>query len=180
MHLELDDETFLYFAYGSNMYVPRLTAPTRAPSARALCAGYVVGRRLTFNKVSKDGSGKCDCLETGNPDDRIFGVLFAVNVGDRRNLDRVEGVRNGYEVQNVDVITSDRNIQALTYVATDTSKGVRPYDWYWEFVLRGAEEAGHPEDHVRLIRNTVWVKDPDDARAHRERAILQSSSGAHE
>lgn len=33
------------------MYVPRLNAPGRAPSARALGAGYVVGRRLTFNNL---------------------------------------------------------------------------------------------------------------------------------
>ena len=75
MTLRKDADDFLYFAYGSNMSVSKLTAPTRAPSARLICSGYVTGRRLTFDKASKDSSGKCDCELTVNSDDRVYGVV---------------------------------------------------------------------------------------------------------
>ena len=48
--------TFLYFAYGSNMFVRRLVA--RTPSAVRIATAFVEGRRLVFDKVSTDGSGK--------------------------------------------------------------------------------------------------------------------------
>jgi hypothetical protein len=42
-------ETFLCFAYGSNMLTRRLAA--RTPSAVAVGTAYVEGYRLTFDKV---------------------------------------------------------------------------------------------------------------------------------
>jgi gamma-glutamylcyclotransferase len=50
--------TSLYFAYGSNMFARRLSA--RTPSAMRIGTGFVEGRKLTFDKVSTDGSGKCE------------------------------------------------------------------------------------------------------------------------
>jgi hypothetical protein len=47
-------ETLLYFAYGSKMLTRRLTA--RTPSAVVVGNSYVEGYRLTFDKVSTDGS----------------------------------------------------------------------------------------------------------------------------
>ena len=68
--------TFLYFAYGANMLFRRLHASDRAPSAVAIDIGFVRGRRFSFGKVSRDGSGKCDLEATGNLKDRAYGVLF--------------------------------------------------------------------------------------------------------
>jgi hypothetical protein len=48
----------LIFAYGSNMLERRLTA--RTPSAIPVGTAYVEEYRLTFDKVSTDGSGKCE------------------------------------------------------------------------------------------------------------------------
>lgn len=95
MTLRIDADNFLYFAYSSNISVSRLTARTRAPSAKLICSGYVTGRRLTFDKVSKDGSGKCDCELTGNSDDRVYGVVFSIHTSDRPSLNRAEGNRHG-------------------------------------------------------------------------------------
>jgi hypothetical protein len=57
-------DTFLYFAYGSNMLTRRLTLPARAPSAVCAGTGYVECHRLAFDKVSRDGSGKADIEAT--------------------------------------------------------------------------------------------------------------------
>jgi len=67
---------FLYFAYGSNVSARRLAASKRAPSATRVAVGYMLGRRLAFDKFSaRDLSGKCDCEATSNGVDRIYGVV---------------------------------------------------------------------------------------------------------
>ena len=53
-----DTETFLYFAYGSNMFTRRLKE--RTPSVAVADTGFVEGHRLAFDKVSRDGSGKAN------------------------------------------------------------------------------------------------------------------------
>lgn len=69
----MEAEFFLYFAYGSNMLFRRLKA--RTPSARLVGVGHVLGYRLVFDKVSKDGSGKCDIERTGVNADMVYGAL---------------------------------------------------------------------------------------------------------
>src|SRR5437773_1939720 len=83
--------TFQYFAYGSNMLTRRLSAADRAPSAKRIGIGYLEGRRLTFYKVSQDGSGKCDAEATAKKTDRVYGVIFEIPLTDEATLDRAEG-----------------------------------------------------------------------------------------
>jgi gamma-glutamylcyclotransferase len=89
--------TFLYFGYGSNMLTSRLRAQT--PSANPEGIGFVEGHRLTFDKVSLDGSGKCDIEETGNPADRVFRIASTEAVA----LDKAEG--SGYRKGDLQVVT---------------------------------------------------------------------------
>src|SRR5271170_4454468 len=81
---------FIYFAYGSNMFTRRIAA--RVPSAIFSGTGYIRERRLTFNKVSIDGSGKCDIEGTANPNDLVYGVLFEIDSNEKGELDRAEGL----------------------------------------------------------------------------------------
>ena len=59
-------DKILYFAYGSNMFSRRLKHSTRVPSAEVVGVGSIKGYRLTFDKRSNDGSGKCDAEATTN------------------------------------------------------------------------------------------------------------------
>lgn len=71
----------------------------RLPSAKVVARGFVTGYKLAFDKVSKDGSGKCDCEHTGNDGDRVYGVIFLVLCSERAALDRFEGAGNGYPLR---------------------------------------------------------------------------------
>ena len=62
----------LYFAYGSNMLSRRLAA--RVSSAHRIATGCVIGRKLTFDKVGRDASGKCDIELTEIDTDRVHFV----------------------------------------------------------------------------------------------------------
>jgi len=164
--------TFIYFSYGSNMLERRLKTADRAPSARFIGIGFVTGRRLTFDKISVDGSGKCDIEATGNHRDRVYGVLFEINNTEKAALDRVEGLGKGYDDEIVRVVTADGASDAVTYVALMKAPDLRPYDWYKAFVVAGAVEHGLPGDYVDRLRAIGSWTDPDKERRAAQEAIL--------
>jgi gamma-glutamylcyclotransferase len=170
---------FLYFAYGSNMSSRRLTMPRRAPSATRVAVGYVPARRLTFDKFSiKDGSGKCDCEATGNPADRVYGVVYRIATSDRAALDDAEGLHRGYRHEVLSVIAGATTIHALAYVATDKRPGLPVFDWYLKHVLVGAVENGLPADYIETLRRVSTVVDKEEARVAEESAISSPKSAA--
>ena len=163
---------FLCFAYGSNMSSRRLTAPERAPSATRVTVGYVPGRRLTFDKFStRDRSGKCDCEATGDPTDRVYGVVYRIAMSERAALDEAEGLHHGYRDEILTVIAEYATHRALAYVATDKRPGLPIFDWYVEHVLAGAAENGLPSGYVEAMRQITTVVDENRGRAAKERAL---------
>jgi hypothetical protein len=136
------NDSFLYFAYGSNMLTHRLRG--RAPTARAIGTGFVEGHRLAFDKVSTDGSGKCNIEPTNSPADRVYGVLFRIAASDAQFLDEAEGLGRGYQKRDVRVVCPSVTEAAVAYLADRTNPTLAPYDWYMEFVVRGAIEHSLP------------------------------------
>lgn len=139
------DDRFLYFAYGSNMLTRRLRAARRAPSAVAIGVGYVPGHRLTFDTVStgkRQSSGTCDMEATGDATDRLYGVLFSISKTDEKSLDREEGLDRGYRKKHDRCLHRHRHQTSGRVHATQKDPTSRPYHWYKEFVVRGAEEHG--------------------------------------
>ena len=166
------NNTFVYFAYGSNMLARRLRAGDRAPSSHPIGTGYVTGRRLTFDKISVDGSGKCDIEATENVEDRVYGVLFEIARADKDTLDRVEGLGKGYDDDIVPVVTGDGALDAVTYVAIMKDPDLKPYHWYKAFVVAGALEHGLPRAYIESLNSVESVADPDDERREAQQAIL--------
>jgi len=164
--------TFLYFSYGANMLSRRLNALDRAPSAIAIDVGFVQGRRFSFGKVSRDGSGKCDLEATGNPKDRAYGVLFKINVNEKQALDDAEGLGIGYSEANVQVVTSTGVYTALTYVASYKEDPLLPYQWYKASVIAGAVEHGLPDEYVVWLRTFEAKSDANTKRRTEREALI--------
>ncbi|PSJ44476.1 gamma-glutamylcyclotransferase [Zobellella endophytica] len=161
-----------YFAYGSNMSLARLCA--RVPGARPLGRFRLAGHRLCFHKVGRDGSGKCDAAETGNPADGVHGVVFALPPGGKARLDEVEGRGQGYGDKWVWVEDAGgRRWRAFTYYATRRDPGLRPYCWYLHHVLVGAREAALPADYIGALEAVACRPDPDPGRNAEEGAIYR-------
>jgi hypothetical protein len=164
---------FLYFAYGSNMLSRRLLA--RTPSAVAVGVGYATGRRLTFDKVSSDGSGKCDIEPTSHPTDRVYGVLFEIATAEKPALGDAEGLGKGYREERVKVITPSATPEALAYVATAKEPALRPYHWYKALVVAGAAEHALPQAYVEWLRTVDSKPDPNTKRRGENEALLFGS-----
>jgi len=167
--------TFLYFAYGSNMLTRRLAE--RTPSAVAVGAAFITGYRLTFDKVSTDGSGKCD-IEAAGPDDRAWGVLFRIANSEEAALDDAEGLGYGYRKGQAQVhtVTPVSRQNAVAYFATQKSAALLPYHWYKAMVIAGAVEHGLPPDWIERLRDVASKQDMKDSRRKNREAILAGTS----
>lgn len=160
-----------YFAYGSNMSTDRLRR--RVPSAQAIGHAELPAHQLHFHKPGRDGSAKCDIALPGHTDDvSVWGVVFRIDPGHRPRLDAAEDLHRGYGIKNVTVrLPAGRWLKAFTYYALQIDKGIRPFSWYREHVLRGAREHGLPAGYVAMIEAIECLDDHDAVRHRRELAV---------
>lgn len=165
----MSTDTFMYFAYGSNMLFARLRE--RCPSAELVGMTELAGYELRWHKRSRDGSGKCDIIQSDNS--RAFGVLYQIADADKRALDRAEGLGNGYKEDRVQVCLEGTSLTASTYQATDVDESLKPYSWYQALVIGGAKEHGLPEDYVQQLRVITSMEDPDRARHEKEMRLIR-------
>jgi cation transport regulator ChaC len=160
-----------YFAYGSNMWTPRLRE--RVPSCQFVAVARLVRHKLCFHKRSIDESSKCDAFETGSDGDLVWGVVFDVPSSEKTRLDRAEGLGNGYDEKTVNVTTrSGDRLDAITYYAETSAirDSMSPYTWYKDLVLNGAKEHELPADYIASSIETVAaLEDPDKARDKQNR-----------
>jgi gamma-glutamylcyclotransferase (GGCT)/AIG2-like uncharacterized protein YtfP len=162
-----------YFAYGSNLYVPRITA--RVPSAVPEAIGYVGRYTLAFHKRSIDGSAKADAFYTEKANDRIWGAVYRIHLDEQPLLDKHEFLGVGYNRVNVNVVTAgETSMEAWMYVARtsaiDTS--LRPYGWYLEYVVRGAHQHRLPLCHISKLYQIETLRDPDPDREASHEPLL--------
>ena len=167
-----------YFAYGSNMFVQRIRQPDRAPSAVPVSTASLPGYRLYFHKRSvRDGSGKCNIVQTRLPGDEVHGVLFELTAGNVGDLDAAEGLKRGYDRREIEVLASSGWQKAFTYVAQRhfVVQALRPYHWYKDFVVAGADEHVLPSTYRMGLRAVRSDPDPDSSRDRAARQILRLS-----
>ena len=158
-----------YFAYGSNLCLPRLTS--RVPGVNALGPAVLPGYELRWHKRSVDGSGKCSIEPSASAAAVVHGALYTIPKAEKHLLDRVE---DGYEEITVAVQSSHGSVSAQTYVAGPTriDDSLRPYAWYRDLVVSGAESHNLPAEYVESLRLVVVWQDQDVERASRNRVSL--------
>jgi hypothetical protein len=158
-----------YAAYGSNLHPTRLLQ--RAAGASLLGAAAVGGRALRFHKRSVDGSGKCNLIES---DGEIHLAVYELEPRDRDHLDWVEGVGAGYEIAEIDLPAYGR---CFLYSAADShiDESLKPYSWYKELVLVGAEYLGFPKPYIEAIAAVETLVDPDPVRHSENMRIVEKA-----
>lgn len=147
-----------YAAYGSNLHPLRLRA--RTPSAQLAGTAYLPGWSLRFHKRSIDASGKCS-ISMGSSG--VYVAVYRMSAADKRELDRIEGVGDGYVDARIAVPEFG---ECATYIAADSrvDETLQPYDWYKELVLLGCEKLGLPPHYARRIESVAATPDPDRDR----------------
>lgn len=158
--------TFFYFAYGSNMLPARLIC--RCPSAKAVGLGVARAWSLEFSKASKDGSGKATLVAA--PNSAVPGVIFEIELGERRQLDQHEGVGFGYRRDDAFAVEGSP-APTSSYLGTALDEALRPYDWYLATIIAGAEHHGLDAGHIAALRRILFLEDTELDRKTRVAAI---------
>lgn len=164
------------FSYGSNMLYNRIAE--RVKSAKVIGNGYITGHTLRFHKISKDESGKANIYQTDDSKNIVWGVIIQLDLLDKPILDGFEGLGYGYEEKEVRVNLPDNlEIGATVYVAEEKSidEELKPYDWYYNFVVEGAKENKLPEEYIDMISKTEFVVDKDEKRKKKNEEILKKN-----
>lgn len=162
--------TFLYFAYGSNMLPARLR--DRCPSARPIGVGIAREFSLEFSKPSKDLSGKATLVVAEGA--HVPGVIFEIDLAERSELDRHEGLGSGYRREDalvIDDLVRGGTVQTSSYLGTSLDTRLKPFDWYLAIVIAGANHHGLDAGHIAALKATEFVDDTDLDRKTRVAAI---------
>lgn len=162
----------LYFAYGSNMSIPRLS--DRISGLSKIGIGTLNDHALEFHKASQDGSAKCDIAITELNNSIVIGIVFEFAVDQLEKLHKVEGHGKGYESKYVSISLDDGSeLEALTYFATNIDKRLKPYHWYKHHVVYGAIESGLPDWYIERLEAVDSVDDIDPAREFEQMSLYR-------
>ena len=166
-----------YFAYGPNMFTFGLEK--KIGGVEILGIGKLFKYILEFNVPSPDDSLKANALFTGNNEDEVIGIVFKINTNRKEDLDKAEGLGIGYTEKEIEIelIEKEEKLNAFTYVANniDNSGSSKPYDWYLELIIKGAEEHQLPKEYVSKIQSTFSKEDPHPFRKNIKTNIFNES-----
>lgn len=135
-----------YFAYGSNMSLPRLEA--RVGAVAVVGWASLTGYRHRFSKRGEDGSGK------GNIEIDASGVVHGViyELGGAQ-LAALHPYESGYRIIDVEVMArvASRSLRAVTYEALAPTAGLVPTAEYLAHYRSGMREHGLPEEYAAIV-----------------------------
>lgn len=162
-----------YFAYGSNLHPIRLVE--RVASAKLIGVTSLQEYSLAFHKKSTDGSAKCNIHASNRSLNRVHGALYSLNAEHKGLLDEYEGKGYGYTDNIITIKYSGRQYEAFTYTAQPSYivDNLKPYDWYKQLVLLGAQYLEFPDDYISSIQLIRPMEDPDLARREEHEELIE-------
>ncbi|KAG4078398.1 hypothetical protein HA402_013108 [Bradysia odoriphaga] len=155
------NETFMYFAYGSNLLSRRIHFQN--PTAVRRGTGKLKDYRLDFNTQSRNWNG-CSATIVEHEGRYVWGAVWEIDMANMADLDRQEGVeRNLYKALTKDVETPNgeritcRVYQKVTnpeetYELEDLPLDRQPSRTYLTCILKGAEESQLPVEYIDKLK----------------------------
>jgi len=144
--------TVWHFAYGSNMNRAQMLARTGKilEEHNASLPNYEV----RFNKKVRGGTAGANIQPASGK--TVHGVLYKVEEGSMRSLDRYEGVPDHYRRIEVQVTPEGgQPVPAQIYIAQKVEKGLRPSSQYLQAMLDGAGEHNLPASYIGEIKSAA-------------------------
>jgi len=178
--LENKSPSILVYCYGSNMSSKRLKR--RCSKAQFVCVASLPKYKFKFNKKSSlgIGSGKGNIIQTKDPNDIVWGVVFEIPRSEEAALDDSEGWKNdgtgGYQKETITVNNNEEQIEVVAYIALNKDfleENELPFDWYKDHCIKGAEEFGLPEDYIDFLKSFGAKKDTNNLRVIEETSIYK-------
>ncbi len=162
-----------YFAYGSHMFSKALGI--HVPSNKFYRIGSLAGYALKFHKNGLDNSGECNAAFTNNFDDIVYGIIYDIDEKEKATLDKVQGIGDDCNEDKVVINTEEGEVEALMYEADPDfiDDSLQPFNWYKDFVLRGATGNELPLEYIKEIEKIESRADPDIKRSNNNYKLLK-------
>ncbi|XP_022204592.2 gamma-glutamylcyclotransferase isoform X2 [Nilaparvata lugens] len=153
--------TFLYFAYGSNLLQQRIHIAN--PTAIFKTIAKLQDFRLDFNYYSERWKGSAATI-VADSKSHVWGIVYEIDNKDQPNLDRQEGVAEGvYRVIKVDVESPlGKSFTCRSYQLTDQPPPLKngeslpssrfPSKIYLNTIIAGAIENKIPADYIDYLK----------------------------
>ncbi|XP_015595842.1 gamma-glutamylcyclotransferase [Cephus cinctus] len=154
--------SFLYFAYGSNLLTKRIRINN--PTAIKKDIGRLKNFRLDFITFSKRWHGAAATI-VPTENSHVWGVIWEIDNSNMSDLDEQEGVADKiYFPMTVDVETPNgTSLQCRVYqqcknpeenVTTELlPEERRPSPLYLNTILSGARENGLPHEYIQFLQS---------------------------
>ena len=144
--------TVWHFAYGSNMN--RAQMLSRAGTILEEHNASLPNYEVRFNKKVRGGTAGANIQPA--PGKTVHGVLYKIEEGAFRSLDRYEGVPDHYRRIEVQVTPEGgQPVPAQIYIAQKVEKGLRPSTQYLQAMLDGAGEHNLPASYIGEIKTAA-------------------------
>jgi len=130
-----------------------------------------MGWQLKFHKRGQDTSAKCNMLQTGKTNDKVYGVVYEMLESEKNDLDKVEGLHSGYSLAQIEIPelgTSFFYQAEYDYIDDE----LLPFDWYKEMVVAGGRYHAFPDTYLMQINRVAAMSDNDIARHQHNMEIL--------
>jgi len=144
--------TVWHFAYGSNMN--RAQMLSRAGKILEEHNASLPNFEVRFNKKVRGGTAGANIQPS--PGNTVHGVLYKIEEGAMRSLDRYEGVPDHYRRIEVQVTPEGGPpVPAQIYIASKVEKGLRPSPSYLQSMLDGAGEHNLPASYIGELKTAA-------------------------
>lgn len=104
------------------------------------------------------------------PSPAIPSVIFQIDLAEREQLDKHEGIGFGYRRDDTFPVEGS-SAPTSCYLGTSLDHRRQPFDWYLATVIAGAELHAPDKTHVGTLRGTRFVVDTELDRKTRVTAI---------
>ena len=144
--------TVWHFAYGSNMN--RAQMLSRTGKILEEHNASLPNFEVRFNKKVRGGTAGANIQPS--PGNTVHGVLYKIEEGAMRSLDRYEGVPDHYRRIEVQVTPEGgQPVPAQIYIASKVEKGLRPSPSYLQSMLDGAGEHNLPASYIGELKTAA-------------------------
>lgn len=148
-----EDDSFLYFAYGSNLMSERIHLHN--PSATFCYVARLQDFELDFgNSQGKTNETWHGGIATVNqsPGNEVWGVVWKINKSNLSSLDKQEGVNSGtYVPIEINVYTQEgKEITCRSYQLKNYERAP-PSPQYKKVICIGAKESGLPLEYQKKL-----------------------------
>lgn len=130
-----------YFAYGSNMFPPRLLE--RIEKYHYGFRATAIRYEFTYNKKGADGTAKANIKHSEQ--NQIHGICFEI---DKEDFNKLDDYEKGYDKQRITLRINGKSESAQTYISSLTDESISPSSEYKNLVLQGARHWGLDTKYV--------------------------------